>query len=320
MIDLNEVRMFVHVVRAQSFAEGARGLNVPPNTLSRRIKHLESELKTRLLHRSTRKLTLTPAGRLFFERAAPAVDGVSDAATALREGGPHPSGSIRVAAPVDFFDFFQIDWVAEFLAIHPQVHVNFVLDDARANLIEDGVDVAFRGGTQSERQSAYRHIASQHFTLVASRDYLRRRGVPGTLTALSAHDCLTVSSAHQRTTWTLEGPNGPEAVNVSGRFSANSARTLLKSCVSGLGIALLPSIVTHADIRAGHLIRILPDYRREGADFNVVLPSREFVPKAVLAFIDFAEKRLRSTVAPMGDPPNGALKLIQGMTQNRRTA
>jgi DNA-binding transcriptional LysR family regulator len=90
--------------------------------------------------------------------------------------------------------------------------------------------------------------------------------------------------------------------------------------LSGLGIALLPAIVTHADIRAGRLVTILPDYRREGGDFNIVLPGREFVPKAVLAFVDFAEKRLLTVVAQMSNPPNNALKLVRRASQNRRTA
>ena len=109
MLDLNEVRMFVQVVRARSFAEAARRLGVPPNTLSRRIRQLEAGLDTRLMQRSTRKLTLTAAGSAFFERCAPAVDGVLDAGKELAGVSQTAAGTVRIAAPVDFLDFFKIE-------------------------------------------------------------------------------------------------------------------------------------------------------------------------------------------------------------------
>src|SRR5438270_13736706 len=112
MVDLNEVRMFVQVVRAHSFAEAARRLGVPPNTLSRRIRQLEAALDTRLMQRSTRKLALTDAGRVFFERCSPAVDSVLDAGKELVDGNRNPSGLVRVAAPAAFLDLFSIDWIA----------------------------------------------------------------------------------------------------------------------------------------------------------------------------------------------------------------
>ncbi|HEY3658573.1 MAG TPA: LysR family transcriptional regulator [Steroidobacteraceae bacterium] len=296
MLDLNEVRMFVQVVRARSFAEAARRLSVPPNTLSRRIRQLESTLDTRLMQRSTRKLTLTAAGHVFFDRCAAAIDGVLEAGKDLVGGSDKPSGSVRIAAPADFLDLFRIDWVAEFLTLHPQVRLDFVLNDARADLIEEGIDVAFRGGNSRDGRSAFRQVTSQGFNLVASPAYLAARGNPKTLQDLTHHDCLTVSNRQRHVTWTLQGPGGAEEVKVSGRFSANSARILMKSCLSGLGIAMLPTMLIASDLRAGRLVRVLPAYRRDGADFNIVVPSRQQIPAAVLAFVNFAEERLRSMI------------------------
>jgi DNA-binding transcriptional LysR family regulator len=294
MLDLNEVRMFVQVVRARSFAEAARRLSVPPNTLSRRIRQLEAKLDTRLMQRSTRKLTLTAAGHVFFDRCAAAIDGVLEAGKDLVGGSDKPSGSVRIAAPADFLDLFRIDWVAEFLSLHPQVRLDFVLNDARADLIEEGIDVAFRGGNSRDSRLAFRQVTSQFFNLVASPAYLAARGNPGALQDLADHDCLTVSSRQSRVTWTLQGPLGDEEVKVSGRFSANSARILMKSCLSGLGIAILPAMLIVADLRAGRLVHVLPAYRRDGADFNIVLPSRQQIPTAVSAFVNFAAEKLRS--------------------------
>jgi DNA-binding transcriptional LysR family regulator len=296
VLDLNEVRMFVQVVRARSFAEAARRLGVPPNTLSRRVRQLEAGLDTRLMQRSTRKLTLTAAGSAFFERCAPAVDGVLDAGKDLAGGSQIASGTVRIAAPADFLDFFKIEWVMQFLAQHPKVHLDFVLNDARADLIDEAIDVAFRGGPVSDQQLVYRRLMTQSFQLVASPAYLQTHGTPATLRDLGRHDCLTASGRPGQVTWTLHGPGGREEVKVSGRVRANSARILLRSCLVGLGVALLPGVLVDAHIHAGRLVPVLPNYGSEGANLNVILPSRQQIPAAVSAFVEFAADKLQSIV------------------------
>jgi DNA-binding transcriptional LysR family regulator len=304
--------MFVQVVRARSFAEASRRLAIPPNTLSRRVRQLESRLDTRLMQRSTRKLSLTAAGQAFFERCAPAVDGVLEAGKDLVRGSQRPSGSVRIAAPADFLDLFAIDWVAQFLALHPQVRLDFVLSDARADLIGEAIDVAFRGGSMQDTDVTFRLLTSQYLSLVATPAYLASRGAPQTLQELSAHDCLTASNQQGRAIWTLVGPHGRENVTVTGRFSANSARALLNSCLAGLGIALMPTLLIMQDINAGRLVHVLPDYRREGADFHVVLPSRRQIPTAVSAFVEFAAERLQAMMASHARKP--------ALTRQRRRA
>src|SRR5258708_31964118 len=173
VLDLNEVRMFVQVVRARSFVEAGRRLGVPPNTLSRRVRQLERRLDTRLMQRSTRKLSLTAAGAAFFERCAPAVDGVLEAGKDLAGGSQTASGTVRIAAPADFLDFFKIEWVMQFLEQHPKVRLDFVLDDARADLIDEAIDVAFRGGSVSDQQIVFRRVMTQSVQLVPSPAYLR---------------------------------------------------------------------------------------------------------------------------------------------------
>jgi DNA-binding transcriptional LysR family regulator len=202
---------------------------------------------------------------------------------------------VRVAGPLDFLDIFRIEWVAEFLDQHPAVRLEFVLNDARADLIEEAIDVAFRGG--ASRENSFRQITAQYLKLVASPAYLAVRGTPQVLQDLSAHDCLIAASRQDRVTWTLQGPRGEEDVSVSGRFGVNSARVLVKSCIAGLGVALLPELLIEPALRSGQVVRILPAYRREGADFNIILPSPDQVPTAVRAFIEFAFEKLQTVVA-----------------------
>ena len=139
---------------------------------------------------------------------------------------------------------------------------------------------------------------------MASPAYTRSRGNPKTLEELSRHDCLTASGRPGPVTWTMDGPRGREEVKVSGRFRANSARVLLKSSLAGLGIALLPELLVVAHIHAGRLIHVLPDYRREGADLNVILPTSQQIPTAVSAFVEFAAEKLQSIIH--GQAPKAA--------------
>jgi len=295
MLDLNDIAMFVQVVRSGSFAAAGRRLGLPPNTVSRRVQELEEKLGTRLLQRSTRKLTLTSAGEAFHERCADAVDGLTDAGHELMTGSQEPNGLVRVAAPADFFDVFQMEWVAHFLAAYPRIRMDFVLNDDKADLIAERIDVAFRGGSTPDSGYVGRQIrANPGDGMVASPAYLGVRGTPATLQDLAIHDCVTFSHPSGRATWRLIGPDGAdEEVQVGSRFNGNTAQVLRKAALAGLGIALLPSAFIRADVEAGRLVPVLPQYKRRGNGMSVLYPSRRHLPRAVSAFIELAVEKVR---------------------------
>ncbi len=294
MLDLNDVAVFVHVVRCGSFAEAARRLGIPPNTLSRRVQQLETQLGTRLMQRSTRKLSLTSAGQDFHDRCAGAVQGLVDAGEALMSRNEAPSGLVRVAAPADFFDLFPMEWLATFLAAHPLVRVDFVLSDARADLIADRIDVAIRGGVLEDSGLFARKVLDAGLDgLVASPAYIAAHGTPATLEDLVDHDCLIFAHPSGRATWRLSGPDGADAeVQVAGRLSGNTAQALRKAALAGLGIALLPSTMTRRELRAGLLVPVLPQFHRKGHGVHLVYASRRHLPSAVSAFIDLVADKL----------------------------
>jgi DNA-binding transcriptional LysR family regulator len=301
MFDLNDIALFVQVVRCGSFAEAARRLGLPPNTVSRRVQQLEAQLGTRLMQRSTRKLTLTQAGRAFHERCASAVDGLLEAGQALLTGSQEPSGLVRVAAPADFFDFFPMEWVAGFLAANPRVRLDFVLSDASADLIAEQIDVAFRGGPLRDSGYVGRPLLGVSSDgLVASPSYLAARGTPVALQELASHDCVISAHPSGRATWRLAGPDGmEEEVQVAGRFSGNTAQALRKATVAGLGIALLPPPLVRVDVQAGLLVPVLASYRRTSQGLSVLYPSRRQLPLAVSAFIALVLEKLNSKDAPL---------------------
>ncbi len=305
MLDLNDVAVFVQVVRCGSFAEAARRLGIPPNTLSRRVQQLEMHLGTRLMQRSTRKLSLTSAGQDFHDRCAGAVEGLIDAGQSLLSRNEAPSGLVRVAAPADFFDFFPMEWLAAFLAAHPQVQVDFVLSDARADLIADRIDVAIRGGVLENSGLFARRVLDDGLDgLVASPAYIAARGSPATLQDLAAHDCLVFAHASGRATWSLSGHDGTAAeVQVAGRLSGNTAQVLRKAALAGLGIALLPSTMTRRELRAGLLVPVLPQFHRKGHGVHMVYASRRHLPPAVSAFIELVANKLGDVEGlPMSAP------------------
>ena len=211
-----------------------------------------------------------------------------DAGEELLAVNQEPSGLVRVAAPADFFDFFAMEWLTEFLAAHPKVRVDFVLSDGRADLIADRIDVALRGGILEDSSLFARKVLDAgNDGLVASPAYVARQGVPDTLQDLADHDCLVFSHPSGKATWRVTGPDGAQAeVQVAGRFSGNTAQALRKAALAGLGIALLPSTLTQRDLRAGLLVPVLPQYHRQGHGVHMVYPSRRYLPLAVSAFMD----------------------------------
>ncbi|WP_426224894.1 substrate binding domain-containing protein [Pseudomonas sp. DSP3-2-3] len=208
--------------------------------------------------RSTRKHTLTHSGELFHERCSGAVEGLLDAGQQLVTGSQEPSGTVRVAA------------MADFLARRPHVRLEFVLNDARTDLIADRIDIAFRGCTLQDSGYVGRQlVGAGNEGLVASPDYLEKRGLPVTLKDLENHDCVTFAHPRGITTWRLMGPGGVESdVQITSRFNGNTAQALRKATLAGLGIAMLPH------------------YYRTGYGLHLLYPSRKHLPLAVSAFIE----------------------------------
>ena len=294
MLDLNEVAMFVQVARLGSFAEAARHLRMPSATVSRRIQQLEARLGTRLMQRSTRKLTLTSAGQTFHERCGPAVEELIEAGQSHVAVHKEPSGAIRVAASASFFEYFDMGWVSAFLAAHPLVQIDFVLSDLPADLIADRVDVAFHIGALEDSSYVARRIFTSYGGLLASPAYIAANGAPRDLRELSEHECVTQPPATGSfATWRLQGPDGSEEdVRVRGRFSSNTHVALREAACAGLGIVALPAILTSAELASGRLVPVLPQYVRAGRGMSVVYPSRQQRPLAVTAFVDMAVEKL----------------------------
>jgi len=285
--------MFVEVVSAGSFAGAARRLGMPANTASDRIRKLEHQLGARLLHRSTRHLTLTDAGRKFYDECREHIDALSRSAKDIADNSRGPHGTIRVAVFADFFDYFLMDWIADFLTMYPCVHLEFYLSDTPPDIIGDGIDVALRAGPSLEPNLVARQIATTRGSLVASPAYLAKRGSPGIIEDLVNHDCISLKTATVPRTWALEGPEGIAEIPAAGRFAANTTQSLVKAALAGLGIALLPEIITMPYVNAKKLTVVLPKYHMKKMGLYITYATRRQQSKASKVFIDFVFEKLK---------------------------
>ncbi len=294
MLVLNDLLLFAQVVEAGSFANAGRRLSKPPNSISRRIQELEAALGLQLLRRSTRKLVLTPAGTRLYEETASRLADVLQAARGLTDEQEVPRGTLRIAAPTDFLDGFPGEWIREFFGSYPGVRLEALLDDQRVDLLEHNIDLAFRGGASTEPQLVSELIGNTKRILVASPEYLAARGEPSTIAELTDHDCVALLGKHAERSWRLAGPNGEE-VQIPGRFSASTIRSLLLAAISGLGIAMLPAAITRPAIADGRLREVLPGIASHPFGVYFVYRAGTRLPKVAIAFQAFVTAKLLAT-------------------------
>ncbi|MFL9882148.1 LysR family transcriptional regulator [Paraburkholderia agricolaris] len=292
MLDLNEIYLFVEVVQAGSFAEAARRLGMPPNTISRHVLQLEAELKSRLFVRTTRKLTLTAIGQTFYEQCARNIRELVVAGQQVADTHPEPMGPLRVAVFADFFDIFPISWITEFLARYPGVTLEFVVDNAYLDLMASGVDLALRPESMLDENSTRRVLCTSRGQLVASPKYLETRGTPANLDELGRYDCLLISRNSGPGTWHLNGPDGRSRVQVQGRFLASTSNPVRQAAVDGLGIALLFDLYAKRDLAAGRLVPVLEQYRSDPSNFCAVFPNHRHIRRVATIFVDAVQSKL----------------------------
>ena len=292
MFDVNHILVFTRVVEAGSFTAAARLLGMPKTTVSRRVAALEREVGVRLIHRTTRSLSMTDAGRLYFEQSSQALQAIEDANLALAEARAEPSGTIRISAPVGFGDHFLTGTVFDFLAAHPKTKVELHLTDDKLNLVESGIDLAFRTGILADSTLIARKLGSAHRILCASPDYLARHGAPAGLADLARHQCVIAGPSASGAHWVLDGPHGQETITVWGRFAANEMQAVAAAAIAGYGVAQLPRSLAETAIKKGGLRRVLDDYTTPAGGLYAVYPSSRHLSPLVKAFIDLTAVRL----------------------------
>jgi DNA-binding transcriptional LysR family regulator len=291
-IDWNRVSVFLKVVEDGGFTAAARSLRLPKSSVSRSVALLEKELGARLLQRSTRKVELTEAGRIFYDRASRALAGVEEAALAVADLQQSPTGLVRITAPLDAGISLLAPLLAEFLARHPGVQVEAIVTNRLVDLVGESVDFALRISELRDSSLIARRLRRIDTGVVASPAYLARRGTPKKVSDLAAHDCLLFRPERGRARWTLACAEREVSVEVSGVLAADDYTFLRRAVQAGIGIALMPLFVLEDLIVSGEVVRLFPAFTTEHGYFHLVYPSAHYLPQRSVVFRDFLLEQL----------------------------
>jgi DNA-binding transcriptional LysR family regulator len=283
--------LFVEVVKARSFRRAAEAMGIPNSTLSRRISVLEKAIGLRLLHRTTRKIELTEAGQLYFERSKRIVEEARLAHEQLGEMLEKPSGVLRVSLPVDFATIYLAPLIAEFAARYPGISFDLDLTQRRVDLVTEPIDVAIRMGELADSRLIARLLARLPRYLYASPRYIELSGEPKKPADLVRHQCLCMP---RLATWSLEHGRRNMEVEVGGRFALNSVGMIRRLATLDMGIALLSEQIAAEDVAHGLLRRVLPDWHGTPIAVHAITETR-LLPAKTQRFIEFLQARLDRT-------------------------
>lgn len=302
LTDLNDLEVFARVVEKSGFSRAARELGVPASTVSRRVARLEESLGVRLLQRTTRKMHLTEAGRVYFERISRALREIESAESSLRAVQGSPRGLIRVSTvSEEFVEHILYDFLEKF----PDVTMEIDKSHERVDLVAEGYDLAIRAGVLSDSSLVAHKLMISGPVLTASPRYLATRGVPQSASDLRNHDCVILGTSTTATTWQLAAPDGVQRVSVSGRVAINGFASAVQACVRGFGVGLFPLGFIQPWVDTGDLVVFLPELAPPPGGLWIVHPSRTLMAPAVRALIDHIKDAFRR------DPPSPTSDGIQ---------
>ncbi|MEG1768629.1 MAG: LysR family transcriptional regulator [Comamonas sp.] len=285
---LNDMALFVEVVKAKSFRGAGDATGVPNSTLSRRISALEKSIGLRLLHRTTRRIELTEAGQVYYERCRRIVDEARIAHEQLGDMLVQPSGVLRASLPVDFATIYMAPLIVEFSRLYPGITFELDISPRNVDLVSDPFDVAIRMGEQPSSALLARQLARLTPCLYASPGYLEKAGEPQDPADLQQHECLGFLNARP---WVLHQEEASAQVTTGRRFCVNSVGMYRSLAVLDQGIALLAEGVVVDDIAEGRLRRVLPDWH--GSPIPVyALTETRLLPAKTQRFIEFLQQRL----------------------------
>jgi DNA-binding transcriptional LysR family regulator len=296
--NLDEILAFLSIVDAGSFVAGGRAMGLTRSAAGKSLARLESRLGVRLLHRTTRRLSLTDDGRVFHEHCLQVLAALDEAEASVGQHVGTPRGVLRLTVPGAFGKSQVLPLLRDYLRAWPEVQVEVSFTDRVADIIEEGYDLAVRiNATHSDTRLVSRVVARHRTYLCASPAYLQARGEPQTLDDLSAHDCLVFTSRTRRQPWRLRQADG-DWVTVEGRsrLRLDSGEALRDAALAGLGIAYLPGFLVDEDLARGHLQALLPTCETGRVGITALYPSKRHLPAKVRCFIDLMAERWSATM------------------------
>lgn len=316
-----EMQVFVRVVETGSFSAAARQLRMTPSTISKLVGRIESRLGVRLLERSTRRLSVTAEGQVYFERSRALLQELERVEGDLADGAAAAFGTVRVTASVAFGTQALEPLLPQFWEAHPNVVVDLSLSDEIVDLYLDRTDVAFRIGPLQDSTLVARRLGATRRKIVASPRYLRRHGRPKTLEDLARHNCLGFNFRRATPTWSLREGDQPVEVAVGGSLLANNGETVRRMAVAGVGLARLGEFNVREDLANGRLVEVLPD-AVEGVEepIHALYLGGPRLAQRVRVFLDYVCPRLSRFVAEKQEEKPQSTKPARGSRVGNPTA
>ena len=294
MDDLNAVLVFLKVAEQGGFVAAARSLDLPKSTVSLKVNQLEQRLGVRLFHRTTRRVSLTEEGRLYYKNCLPILHALHDGDDAIASLQGHPQGVVRVTATPLFVRSVLAPNLPEFLLTYPDIRVILNATTEYKDIVKEGYDLAIRIGELDDSTLIMRRISTDRQKLFTSATYLKTAGEPRAIADLTSHTLLCMAHRQNEVTWTLHNEQ-QETVTLSfrPRLLSNDIAPISQAIVAGVGIGLLPEFLFQQELQGGDIVNVLPQWSSAPVPINALYPSRKYVPIKVKVFLEFLEQKMR---------------------------
>lgn len=292
MTPLGRIDIFLEVARHRSFAKAATHLGMTGPAVSKQVMALEEHLGIKLLHRTTRLVTLTDEGALYFERARLALEELKEAADEIQDMKSTPQGLLKINAPLSFGHMHLLPTLSGFSAQYPDIKMDVSLEDRKVDVVAEGFDMVIRIGVLQDSTLIARHLGDCPVWLVASPEYIRNHGKPSRPTDLKTHRFITYALHGGNTEWRYKDKKGKRgSLRMEGIFRANTSEMMVQAALDGIGIALLPSFTMKPHVQSGQLIRLLPQYHTDPMlPIHIIMPPNRYRSYKVKLLAEWIEK------------------------------
>ena len=287
MEDLKRMAIFSHVVEAGGFSAAARRIGMAKSAVSKHIAELERQIGVRLLTRTTRRLSLTDAGEVYYQACSRIVSDAAEATRQISGQTDHLSGTLRISCPIALGNEYIAPMVKLFADHYTELKVELFIDDQIVNMVEEGIDVAIRIGWLPDSNLIARKLTNSPRFICASPAYLQEHSIPDTPEDLVNHEWIIFTLLPTPHTQILTKHNRKQKIRVNGRFKTNNALTLRALLLQDAGIGILSEFLVAEDIKQNRLIQLLPDYDAGSAGVYAVYPDKKYVPQRVQLFIEY---------------------------------
>ncbi len=285
---LAAMQVFAQVVELGSFSKAAERLNLSTTATSRQVAELEAHLQTRLLNRTTRRVSLTESGRAYYERCIQLLGDLEEAEQEAARAAVVPRGTIKLTTSAAFGTRHVAPVIASFLAENPEVRFDVSLSERIVDLVEEGFDLGIRIGSPGSENLVARKLGETRIVPCASPTYLAAHGAPGVPEQLEQHNCFTYEYVTPRNLWRFRDPQGAErSVRVQGSLHSNNGDFVVEVAARGSGIVFEPAFIVGPEVRAGRLVPLLQDFEPAPMPIYAVYPSRKHLSAKVRVFVDY---------------------------------